>query len=121
MGGSTAQRFVRLVDELIDRAHGDWPAVTFVLTFPSGEQVLLPRHLAGLAPCHGRHIGYMNTVLRPHLQGDPAPGFRGTCRAVPLRTAPADAPEYRLQLRSGRLERWRAGRPIAGDGAAPQA
>lgn len=112
MGGSKTERFGRLVDDLIDRAHTEWPAVTFILTFPSGEQMLLPRHLAGLAPCVGRHVGYVDSVIRPHLGGDPAPGGRGACRAVPLRTAPAGAPEYRLDLGTGRLETLPAGGPI---------
>ena len=103
MGGSRAAQTRRLIDELIDRAHSEWPSVTFVLALPSGEQVLLPRHLAGLAPCADQHDGYFNTVIRPHCAADPVPRVRGTCRMVPLRGSARHPPEYRLELRSGEV------------------
>ena len=101
MGGSRAAHTRRLIDELIDRAHSEWPTVTFVMTFPSGEQVLLPRHQAGLAPCDREHSGYFTTVIRPHCAVDPVPRSRGTCRMVPLHGSARQPPEYHLELRSG--------------------
>lgn len=86
---------------MIDRAHSEWPSVTFVLAFPSGEQVLLPRHLAGLAPCDAAHRGYFSTVIRPHCAADPVLRTNGTCRMVPVRGSLRHPPEYRLELRSG--------------------
>ncbi len=103
MGGSRAAQLARLIDGLIDRAHSEWPSVTFVLALPSGERVLLPRHLAGTGPCEGRHSGYFTTVIRPHCAADPAPHARGTCLMVPLRGSARPAPEYRLELRSGQV------------------
>lgn len=103
MGGSRDARTRRLIDGLIDRAHSEWPSVTFVLALPTGEEVLLPRHLAGLAPCDGQHSGYFNTVIRPHCAADPVPRVRGTCRMVPLRGSARHPPEYRLELRSGQV------------------
>jgi len=101
VGGSKAAHTRRLIDELIDRAHSEWPTVTFVMTFPSGEQVLLPRHQAGLAPCDREHSGYFITVIRPHCAVDPVPRSRGTCRMVPLRGSARQPPEYHLELQSG--------------------
>jgi hypothetical protein len=101
VGGSKAVHARRLIDELIDRAHSEWPAVTFILLFPSGEEVLLPRHLAGLTPCADEHTGYFDAVIRPHCGADPVPRFRGTCRMVPVRGSPRHPPEYRLEFLSG--------------------
>lgn len=103
MGGSKTAQTRRLIDELIDRAHSEWPSVTFVLAFPSGEEVVLPQHVAGLPPCGGRHSGYFTTVIRPHCAADPVPRVRGTCRMVPLRGSAWHPPEYRLELRSGEV------------------
>jgi len=114
MGGSRAARTRRLIDGLIDRAHSEWPSVTFVLAFPSGERVLLPHHLAGLAPCDDRHSGYFTMVIRPHCAADPIPRVRGTCRMVPVRGSGRFPPEYRLELRSGEVVT-----VVAPDGTAP--
>ena len=103
MGGSRAARTRRLNDGLIDRAHSEWPSVTFVLALPTGEQVLLPHHLAGLAPCGGQHSGYFNVVIRPFCAADPVPRVRGTCRMVPLHGSARHPPEYQLELRSGEV------------------
>lgn len=103
MGGSKTAQTRRLIDELIDRAHSEWPSVTFVLAFPSGEEVVLPQHVAGLDPCRGAHDGYFTTVIRPHCAADPVPRVRGTCRMVPLRGSAWHPPEYRLELRSGEV------------------
>ena len=119
MGRSRAARTRRLIDGLIDRAHSDWPAVTFVLALPSGEQVLLPRHLAGLAPCDDRHSGYFSSVVRPHCAAEPVQRVRGTCRMVPLRGSARHPPEYRLELRSGEVVTVSASDGVAPDGPAP--
>jgi hypothetical protein len=103
MGGSRTAHTRQLIDGLIDRAHSEWPTVTFVIALPSGEQVLVPRHLAGLASCDGQHSGYFNTVIRPRCGSDPVPRVRGTCRMVPLRGSSRHPPEYRLELRSGEV------------------
>ncbi len=101
MGGARTARTRRLIDTLIDRAHSEWPTVTFVMTFPSGEQVLLPRHQAGLASCERRHTGYFAAVIRPHCAADPIPRRHGACLMVPLQGSPRHPPQYRLELRSG--------------------
>jgi hypothetical protein len=98
VGGSATAHARQLVDGLIDRVHSEWPSVTFVMAFPTGEQVLLPPHRAGLPPCEHAHDGYFNAVIGPHCAADPLPRARGTCRLVPLR---GTSPEYWLELRSG--------------------
>ncbi|HEY5879104.1 MAG TPA: hypothetical protein VIU11_09340 [Nakamurella sp.] len=105
MSGSTTAPARQLIDELIDRAHSEWPSVTFIIALPTGEQVLLPHHLAGLAPCRDGHAGYFSSVIRPHCAVDPVPRGAGTCRMVPLRRPPGgrQPPEYRLTLRSGEV------------------
>jgi len=103
MGGSRAAQSRRLIDGLIERAHSEWPSVTFVLAFPSGERVLLPQHQAGLAPCEDRHSGYFTMAILPHCAADPIPRVRGTCRMVPLRGSGRIPPEYRLELASGEV------------------
>ena len=101
MSGSRTAHARRLIDGLIDRAHSEWPSVTFILALPTGEQVLLPHHLAGLAPCDDEHSGYFISVIRPHCAADPVPRGRGTCRMVPVSRTSHLPPEYRLELRSG--------------------
>jgi len=100
-GGIKARR---LVDDLIDRAHSEWPSVSFILAFPTGERVLLPHHRAGLAPCAGTHHGYFSAVIGPFCTADPLPRGRGTCRLMPI-SGSGQPPEYRLELRSGAITR----------------
>lgn len=112
MRGSRTAHARRLIDDLIDRAHSEWPSVTFILTLPTGEQVLLPRHRAGLTACDDEHSGYFSSVIRPHCTADPVPRAGGICRMVPSGRPPAHPPkggstrgppEYRLELRSGEV------------------
>lgn len=103
MGAGGVADARQMIDELIDRAHSEWPGVTFVMTFPTGEQVMLPRHLAGLPACEHRHAGYFAAVVRPFCAADPIPRARGTCRMVPLSGSTGESPEYRLELGSGEV------------------
>ena len=91
----------RLIDGLIDRVHEEWPAITFILELPNGEQVLLPRHIVGLDPCLEHHAGYFSSVVRPLCAAAPTTRSRGCCWMVPLRDSPSQPPDYCLELRTG--------------------
>jgi hypothetical protein len=104
VGESSDQRTRRLIDALIDHAHLEWPTVTFVLRLPSGEELLVPRHVNGLAQCQSGHAGYYSHHVRPFCQFDPVPRHRGSCRVAPLPGGSIDVPTYVVDLRSGVLE-----------------
>jgi hypothetical protein len=104
-----------LIDLLIDRVHYEWPESSFVLRTPSGEQVLVPSHLAGGPRCIRGHARYFKDLVLPFCEVDPI-RRGGRYRMVPLAPgggARVDAPCYELNLRSGVL--------TVGTGSAPGA
>jgi hypothetical protein len=103
VGETSTERTRRLIDGLIDHAHAQWPTITFVLQLPSGEEILVPRHINGLPQCGPQHIGYYSRQVRPFCQFDPVPRHRGSCRVAPIAGASPEVPSYSVDLQSGVL------------------
>lgn len=76
MGTSEQRRVARLIDELIDRAHGRCPDHQFTLQLPTGEDVLVPRHDPVTHCAALGHSGYFLTLIAPLLGVWPTDGVR---------------------------------------------
>src|SRR4051794_32357301 len=102
-GQYVADRAPTLIDGLIDRAHGTSPETSFILSLPSGEQVLVPPHTAE-QPCVARHSGYFRRCVLPFCELGPS-RRGGRCRMTPVgrQGHPVSAPFYEVDLRSGML------------------